>query len=223
MDPDSPEPSGSLKLPKLPDLKLPKIAVTREKALAAAGTAVFVVVVAFVGGAILFNYTADQQVAAFHSHVSASEADLSQISGKITAHMRTPTNDLSVAECDAHVREFAAIANYGRDVTAYHRRIVSADTVPEAYAGAQSAYVRALDNLNRAFTFWSSAAGAYAVQDYNAANRNIAEADAAWRDYAAAITDYDRELRAAEEGAEVPPRLDEVLLRDGDDDLEGFQ
>ncbi|MDK2889702.1 MAG: hypothetical protein PWR21_334 [Methanoculleus sp.] len=204
MDPDTPEPSG-LRIPKLPDLKIPKLTVTREKALAAAGTVVFVVVVAVIGGAILLNYTEDQQVAAFHSHVSASEADLFLVSGKITSHMRTPTNDLSVAECDAHMREFAAIARYGRDVTAYHRRIVAADAVPEAYVGAQSAYVRALDNLNRAFTFWSSAAGAYEMRDYNAANRNIAEADAAWREYNAAITDYDRELRAAEEGAEVPP------------------
>ncbi|ABN58399.1 MULTISPECIES: hypothetical protein [Methanoculleus] len=208
MDRDSPEPSGGRKIPKLPDLKipkLPKIAVTREKALAAAGTAVFVVVVAFIGGAILLNYSEDQQIAAFHSHVSASEADLFLVSGKITSHMRIPTNDLSVAECDAHVREFAAIANYGRAVTAYHRQIVAADTVPGAYAGARSAYVRALDNLNRAFTFWSSAAGAYEMRDYSAANRNIGEADRAWREYNTAITDYDRELRAVEEGTEVPP------------------
>jgi hypothetical protein len=205
MDPGRPEPSGGLKIPKLPDLKIPKIAVTREKALAAAGTAVFVVAVALIGGAILLNYTEDQRVATFGNHVAASEADLFLVSGKITSHMRTPTNDLSVAECDAHMREFAAIANYGRAVTAYHRRIVTADAVPEAYTGAQSAYVGALDNLNQAFTYWSSAAGAYDMRDYSAANRNLAEADKVWREYAAAIADYDRELHAAEEGAEVPP------------------
>lgn len=217
MDPDTPEPSGGPKIPKLPDLEipklpnLPKITVTRKQALTAVGTAVFVVVVAVIGGAILLNYTQNQQVAAFSSHVAASEADIFQVYDKIAVHMRIPTNDLSVAECDAHMREFAAIARYGRDVTAYHRQIVAADTIPEAYTGAQSAYVRALDNLNRAFTFWSSAAGAYEMRDYAAANRNLADADEAWRAYAAAITDYDRELRAAEEegteegGEEVPP------------------
>ncbi len=169
------------------------------------------------------SYTEGQQVSAFESHVAASEADLFLVYDKISAHMRTPTNDLSVAECDAHARELAAIARYGRDVTAYHRQIVAADAVPEAYAGAQSAYVRALDNLNRAFTLWSSAAGAYEVRDYNAADRNIAEADSAWREYAAAIADYGRELRAAEEGGGSSSRLDEVLLRNPDGDGERLQ
>ncbi|WP_074369187.1 hypothetical protein [Methanoculleus chikugoensis] len=205
MDPDSPEPSGGLKIPKLPDLKIPKLAVDRRKALTAAGVAVAAIAVLLVGGVLAMSYTEGQQVAAFESHVAASEADIFLVYDKISAHIRTPTNDLSVAECDAHARELAAIARYGRDVTAYHRQIVAADAVPEAYAGAQSAYVRALDNLNRAFTLWSSAAGAYEMHDYFAANRNIGEADSAWRAYAAAITDYDRELRAAEEGAEVPP------------------
>ena len=205
MDPDSPEPSGGLKIPKLPDLKIPKLAVDRRKALTAAGVAVAAIAVLLVGGVLAMSYTEGQQVAAFESHVAASEADIFLVYDKISAHIRTPTNDLSVAECDAHARELAAIARYGRDVTAYHRQIVAADAVPEAYAGAQSAYVRALDNLNRAFTLWSSAAGAYEVRDYRAADRNIAEADSAWRAYAAAIADYDRELRAAEEGAEVPP------------------
>lgn len=213
MDPESPGPSG-LKIPdlKIPGIlkslkipKIPKIAVNRKKVLAAVGTAVFVVVVAFVGGAILLNYTEDQRVAKFGSHVAASEADLFGVCDRISTYMRVPTNDLSVAECDAHMQEFAAIARYGRDVTAYHRQIIAADTVPGSYSGAQSAYVRALDNLNRAFTYWSSAAGAYDVQDYSAVKRNLEEADKAWREYATAITDYDRELRAAEEGAEVPP------------------
>jgi len=205
MDPDSPEPSGGLKIPKLPDLKIPKLAVDRRKALTAAGVAVAAIAVLLVGGVLAMSYTEGQQVAAFESHVAASEADIFLVYDKISAHIRTPTNDLSVAECDAHARELAAIARYGRDVTAYHRQIVAADAVPEAYAGAQSAYVRALDNLNRAFTLWSSAAGAYEVRDYRAADRNIAEADGAWREYAAAIADYNRELRAAEEGAEAPP------------------
>lgn len=204
MDPDTPEPSGL----RIPDLKIPgllKLTADRRKALTAAAAAVVAIAVLLVGGMVFVSFHEGQQVAAFNSHVSASEADLFLVSGKITSHMRTPTNDLSVAECDAHVREFAAIANYGRAVTAYHRRIVAVDAVPEAYAGAQSAYVRALDNLNRAFTFWSSAASAYEVRDYNAANRNIAEADKAWQEYNAAITDYDRELRVVEEGPEVPP------------------
>ena len=201
---DTPEPSG-LKIPKLPDLKFPKLAVDRRKALTAAGAAVAAIAVLLVGGMLAMSYNEAQQVATFESHVAASEADLLLVYDTISAHMRTSTNDLSVAECDAHTREFAAIARYGRDVTAYHRQIVAADAVPEAYAGAQSAYVRALDNLNRAFTLWSSAAGAYEVRDYRAADRNLAEADKAWREYAAAIADYNRELRAAEEGAEAPP------------------
>ncbi|KAF5053786.1 hypothetical protein DSECCO2_44130 [anaerobic digester metagenome] len=200
MNPDTPEPSGGLKIPKLP-----KLAVDRRKALTAAGAAVAAMVVLLVGGMLVMDYLEDQQIAAFRSHISASEADLFRVYGKTASYMRTSIDDLSVAECDAHAREFAAVARYGRDVTAYHRQIVAADAVPEAYTGAQSTYLRALDNLNRAFTYWSSAAGAYDMRDYGAANRNLAEADKAWREYAAAIADYDRELRAAEEGTEVPP------------------
>lgn len=208
MDPGSPEPAGGLRIPGLSGLKIPKlskVAIDRKKALTAAGVAVAVIAVLLVGGILVMEYRESQQVAAFGSHISASEADLFMVYDKIALYMRTPVNDLSIAECDAHVREFAAIARYGRDVTAYHRQIVAADTVPEAYAGAQSAYVRALDNLNRAFTFWSSAAAAYDMRDYAAANRNLAEADGAWREYVAAVGDYDHELRAAEEGAEDPP------------------
>lgn len=204
MDPDTSEPSG-LKIPRLRDLKIPKLALDRRKALTAAGVAVVAIAVLLVGGMLAMSYNETQQVAAFESHVAASEADLFLVYDKISAHLRTPTNDFSIAECDAHAREFAAIARYGRDVAAYHRQIVAADVVPDAYAGAQSAYVRALDNLNRAFTFWLSAAGAYEVRDYRAADRNIAEADSAWREYAAAIADYDREPRAAEVEVEVPP------------------
>jgi hypothetical protein len=204
MEPDNPEPSGGLKIPRIPDLKIPKIAVSRKQALAAAGTAVFVVAVAFVGGAILLNYTEDQRVATFGNHVAASEADLFLVYEKVSTHMRSLPESLSVAEADASVREFAAVACYGRAVTTYHRKIVAADTVPEAYLGVQSAYVRALDNLNRAFSLWSSAAAAYDAQAYTAAKENLARADEAWREYTAAIEDYDRELRAAEEGGEGP-------------------
>lgn len=205
MDPDNPKESSGLKIPRLPNLKIPKLAVDRRKTLTAAGAAIAAMVLLLVGGILFMDYLEDRQIAVFQSHISASEADLSRVYGKTASYMRTPTNDLSVAECDSHARELAAIARYGRDVTAYHRQIVAADAVPEAYAGAQSAYAGALDNLNRAFTYWSSAAGAYDMRDYQAADRNLAEADKAWREYTTAIADYDRELRAAEEGAEVPP------------------
>ncbi|HQN91512.1 MAG TPA: hypothetical protein PK336_04510, partial [Methanoculleus sp.] len=69
----------------------------------------------------------------------------------------------------------------------------------------QAAYLRALDNLNRAFTFWLSAATAYDMRDYAAAEQNLARADEAWREYIAAIGDYEEVLRAAEEGGEVAP------------------
>ncbi len=137
--------------------------------------------------------------------MAASEADLSLVSGKVSSLMRSSSDDLSVAECDAYMLEFAAVADYGMRVTVYHRQVVGADRVPEAYAGAQSAYVRALDNLNRAFSLWSSAAGAYDAKAYTAAKENLIRADQAWRDYTAAIEDYDRELRSAEEGGWAPP------------------
>lgn len=194
-----------LKVPKLSKPKLPKVTISRKQALAAAGTAVFVVLIAFVGGTLLLNYTGDRQVAVFGSHVATSEADLSLVSGKVSSLMRSSPDDLSVAECDAYMREFAAIAEYGRGVTAYHRQIVGADRIPEAYAGAQSAYIRALDHLNRAFSLWSSAAAAYDAKAYTAAKENLARADQAWREYTAAIEDYDRELRIAEEGGWIPP------------------
>lgn len=207
MDPGSLKPP-SLKLPGISTLKIPKLsklAIDRKKALTIAGVTIAVIAVFLVGGFLVMDYRENQQVAVFRDHISASEADLFQVHGRISAYMRTPTDDLLAAGCDDRMREFAAIARYGRDVTAYHHQIVAADTVPEAYFGAQSAYIRALDRLNHAFSFWSSAAAAYDMRDYAATNRNLAEADGAWQEYTAAIADYDRELHAAEEGAEVPP------------------
>ncbi|NLB01508.1 MAG: hypothetical protein GX837_11250 [Methanomicrobiales archaeon] len=207
MDPGSPRPFG-LKLPGISNLKIPRLsrpAIDRKKALTIAGVAVAVIAVLLVGGFLVTSYLENQQVALFCGHISASEADLFLVHGRISVYMQTPADGLLAAGCDDRMREFAAIARYGRDVTAYHRQIIASDTVPEAYSGAQSAYIRALDRLNHAFSFWSSAATAYDMRDYAAANRNLAEADGAWQEYTAAVAEYDRELRAAEEGAEVPP------------------
>ena len=207
MDPGSPKPSG-LRLPGISNLKIPKLsrpAIDRKQALTIAGVTIALIAVLLVGGFLVMSYLENQQVAVLRGHISASEADLFQVHGRISAYMQTPTDDLLAAGCDDRMREFAAIARYGRDVTAYHRQIVAADIVPEAYTGAKSAYIQALDSLNNAFSFWLSAATAYDMRDYAAANRNLAEADRAWQGYTAAIADYDRELRVAEEGAEVPP------------------
>ncbi len=193
----------NLEIPNLPNL--PKVAIGRRKALLSVAVAVAAITMAFLGWTLLLNYTGDQQIAAFGSHVAASEADLLLVEEMVSAHIRSSTADLSVAECDACMREFAAIAKYGRDVTAYHRQVVGADSVPEAYAGAQSAYIRALDHLNRAFSLWSSAAAAYDVRAYTTAKENLAAADQAWKEYVTATGDYARELRAAEEGGDAPP------------------
>ena len=190
------------------DLKipsLPKVAIGWRKALTAVGVAALVVAVAFIGWTLFTVYTEERQVAAFGSHVAASEADLARVSGLVASHLGSRPDRLSVAGADASMREFAAIADHGRAVTAYHRGIIGADTVPEAYAGAQSAYIRALDHLNRAFSLWSSAATAYNANACTAAEENLARADQAWGEYALAVEDYDRELRAAEEGGEAPP------------------
>lgn len=195
-----------LALPAPPRMKIPKIAPDRKKALLAVGVVIAVMLLLVLGWTLFVNYTEERQVEVFRDHIAASEADLGQVSAKIIKHRSTPTDDLSLAECDAYVREFAAIADYGRAVTAYHRQIIAADTVPEAYFEAQAAYLRALDNLNRAFTFWLSAATAYDMRDYAAAEQNLARADEAWREYIAAIGDYEEVLRAAEEGGgEVAP------------------
>jgi len=188
---------------KIPNL--PKVAIGWRKALIAVGVAAFVVAVAFIGWTLFTAYTEERQVAAFGSHVAASEADLSRVSGMVSSHLGSRPDRPSVAGADASMREFAAIAEHGRAVAAYHRGIIGADAVPEAYAGAQSAYIRALDHLNRAFSLWSSAAAAYDANAYTAAKENLARADQEWREYVTAIGDYDRELRAAEEGGEAPP------------------
>ncbi len=199
-----------LDIPELPKPKLPKITIGWRKALIAVGVAVAVIAVAFIGWTLLLDYTEERQVAVFGSHVAASEADLYLIYEKVSAHMRSSPDNPSVAETDAYMREFAALAEYGRAVAAYHRQVIGADTVPEAYTGAQSAYIQALEHLNRAFSLWSSAAAAYDMQAYTAATENLAAADQTWKDYATAIGDYDREFRAAEEGNaeegnETPP------------------
>jgi len=190
-------------LPALPGIKIPKIAPDRKKAFLAVGVVIVAMLLLVFGWTLFVSYSEERQVEVFRDHIAASEADLGQVSARIIAHMSTTIDDLSLAECDAYVREFAAIASYGRAVTAYHQQIIAADTVPEAYVGAQAAYLRALDNLNRAFTFWLSAATAYEMRDYAAAEQNLARADEAWRDYITAIGDYEAELRAAEERGEV--------------------
>lgn len=189
-----------LKIPKLP-----KVAIDRRKVLIAAGVGVAVVLIAFAGWTLFASYTGDRQVAVFGSHVAASEADLSLVSGRVSSYMRSLQDTSSVTGPDAYVREFAATAGYGRAVAAYHRQVVGADRVPEAYVGAQSAYVRALDHLGRAFSLWSAAAAACDVRAYTAAKENLARADQEWKEYVTAIGDYDRELRAAEEGGGAPP------------------
>jgi len=189
-----------LKMPKLP-----KVTIDRRKALIAAGVGVAMVLIAFVGWTLFASYTGDRQVAVFGSHVAASEADLSLVSGRISSYMRSVQDTSSAAGTDAYVREFAATAEYGRAVAAYHRQVIGADRVPEAYVGAQSAYVRALDHLGRAFSLWSAAAAACDIRAYTAAKENLARADQEWKVYVTAIGDYDRELRVAEEGGGVPP------------------
>jgi len=196
----------ALAIPKIPDvLRLPKIAVDRRRALTAAGAVAAVIAVAFIGWTLHVGWTEDRQVAAFGGHVAASEADLARVSAKISSCISSRPEYPSVAESDTAMREFAAIAEYGRVVTAYHRQVIGADEVPEAYTGVQSAYIRALDHLNRAFSLWSSAAAAYDAKAYAAAKDHLAGADRAWKDYVAAIGDYDRELRIAEEEGEIPP------------------
>ncbi|WP_292731116.1 hypothetical protein [Methanoculleus sp.] len=189
-----------LKIPKLP-----KVTIDRRKALIAAGVGIAVVLIAFAGWTLFASYTGDRQVAVFGSHVAASEADLSLVSGRVSSYMRSLQDTSSAAGADAYVREFAATAEYGRAVAAYHRQVVGADRVPEAYVGAQSAYVRALDHLGRAFSLWSAAAAACDIRAYTAAKENLARADQEWKEYVTAIGDYDRELRVAEEGGGAPP------------------
>ncbi|HOI58542.1 MULTISPECIES: hypothetical protein [unclassified Methanoculleus] len=184
---------------------LPKIAIDRRRALVAAGVAAAVIALAFIGWMLFLGYTDERQVAVFGARVAASEADLFLVSEKISAYMRASPDHLPLGEIDGRTREFVAVAEYGKGVSAYHRQAVAADAVPIAYAGAQSAYVRGLDSLVRAFSLWSSAAGAYDAKAYSAAKENLARADEAWGEYAAAMADYERELRAAEEGETVPP------------------
>lgn len=191
---------ADLKLPKLP-----KISIDWKDALVAVVAAAAVISIALCGWTIFVDYTETSRVAAFGSHVAASEADLSLLSDDIVAHMRSLPDHPPIAECDAYMRELAALADHGRAVTSYHRQVVGADEVPEAYIGAQSAYTRALDHLNRAFSLWSSAAAAYDAKAYTAAKEDLAGADREWRSYAAAIENYDRELRVAEDGGEAPP------------------
>ncbi len=195
-----------IQIPKLPALpRLPAIAVSRRQALIAAGAAVAVIAAAFIGWTLFTEHAKEQQVATFANHIAASESDLSRVYEKISAHMRSVPKNPAPAGADASMRELAAIGDYGRAVTAYHRQVIGADTVPEAYTGAQSAYIRALDNLNRAFSLWSSAAAAYDIKEYTAATDTLKRADEAWREYAAAIADYELELRAAEAGETPPP------------------
>jgi hypothetical protein len=192
-----------LKVPALP--KLPRIAISRRQVLIAVGATVAVIVVAFIGWTLYLNYNQEQLVATFGSHVAASEADLSRISAAVATYVRSSPDHRSISEADAYTQEFAALAAYGQAVTAYHRRIISTDIVPGSYAGAQSAYIRALDSLNRAFSLWYSAAGAYDAGAYTAAKDALAKADEAWKEYIPAAEDYDRELRTAEDGGGAPP------------------
>lgn len=184
------------------NLRLPKVDIGWRRALIIVGAAVAVISIIFCGWTIVVDYTEASQVAAFGQHVAASDADLFLLSGEVSSYMRSLPEYPSLAECDTSMREFAALAGYGRGLTSYHRQVIDADEVPEAYIGAQSAYTRALDHLNHAFSLWSSAAAAYDAKAYTAAKENLARADQEWKDYVAAIGDYNQKLRSAEEGEE---------------------
>jgi len=184
------------------DLKLPEVNIDKRGLLMTILAVMAVVSIAFCGWTLYADHTEADRITEFSLHVLDSEADLFLLSCEITSHMESRRDYPLIAEYDAWMQKLGALADYGRDLTSYHRQVIAADVVPEAYTGAQSAYTRALDNLNRAFSLWSSAAGAYHTGAYTAANNNLAGADRAWKDYITAISDYDRELRRAEEGEE---------------------
>jgi hypothetical protein len=197
-----------IQIPKLPALpRLPAIAVSRRQALIAAGAAVAVIAAAFSGWTLFTEHAKEQQVATFANHIAASESDLSRVYEKISAHMRSVPKNPAPAGADASMRELAAIGDYGRAVTAYHRQVIGADTVPEAYTGAQSAYIRALDNLNRAFSLWSG-------------NRHAQESGRSVE----GIRGRDIRLRTGAPGrgggGDPSSGLDEVLVRDPDGEAE---
>lgn len=192
-----------LKVPKLP--KFPTVTANRRQVLITAGAVVAVIVAVLIGWILFTGYAEEQQITVFSSHVAASEGDIFLVYEKVSAHMLSTPKNPTPAGADASMRELAAIGEYGRGVTAYHRQVIGADTVPDAYAGAQSAYIRALENLNRAFSLWSSAAAAYDMKAYATAKETLARADEAWREYAIAIDDYERELLAAKAGEALPP------------------
>ncbi|NLM29018.1 MAG: hypothetical protein GX216_01100 [Methanomicrobiales archaeon] len=183
-------------------LKLPAVNVDKRDLLIAVLAVMAVISIAFCGWTLLADYAERDRITEFSNHVAESEADLFVLSEEISAHMQSRQDYPMIAEYDAWMKKLGALADYGRDLTLYHRYVIAADEVPEAYAGAQDAYVRALDSLNRAFSLWSSGAGAYGAKVYSAADANFAGADRAWKDYIAALSDYEQELLRAEVGAE---------------------
>lgn len=184
------------------DPEPPGVDISWKDVLIITGAVAAVISIVLCGWTISIDYIETNQVAAFGQHVAASETDLFLLAEEISSCIGSLPEYPSLAECDASMREFAALADYGRRLTAYHRQIIAADEVPEAYMGAKAAYIRALDHLNRAFSLWLSAAGAYDAKAYTAAEENLAMADQAWKDYSAAIDDYNQELQTAEEGEE---------------------
>ena len=182
------------------DLKLPEVNIDRKDLLMAVLAVAAVVLIAFCGWTLYADHTEADRITEFSLHVLDSEADLFLLSCEITSHMESRRDYPLIAEYDAWMQKLGALADYGRDLTLYHRYVIAADEVPESYAGAQDAYVRALDNLNRAFSLWSSGAGAYGAKAYSVADASFAGADQAWKEYIAAIGDYHLELLRAEEG-----------------------
>jgi len=133
------------------DLKLPEVNIDRKDLLMAVLAVAAVVLIAFCGWTLYADHTEADRITEFSLHVLDSEADLFLLSCEITSHMESRRDYPLIAEYDAWMQKLGALADYGRDLTHYHRYVIAADGVPEPYAGAQDAYVRALDNLNRAF------------------------------------------------------------------------
>lgn len=173
-------------------IALPARVKLPREVLIGIGILLVIALLIFAGWSLYKEMDRAARTASLNDAIAGAQADLLPLNADISALLTSLPDRPSPAECDAYMLGLRALSDRGVVLTAVHRTEVAAVDAPLSAAGAQGAYLDALDHLNRAFALWGAAADAYFRDDYDAARASIERADGEWQAYLQAIGDYRR-------------------------------
>jgi len=168
-----------------------KVKLPRE-VLIGIGILLLVALLIFAGWSLYKEMDRTARITSLNDAIAGSQEVLLPLNADISALLTSLPDRPSPGECDAYMLGLRALSDRGVVLTAVHRAGVAGVDAPLSVAGAQGAYLDALDHLNRAFALWGAAADAYFRDDYDGAQASIDRADGEWQAYLQAIGDYRR-------------------------------